>query len=389
MKNDSILGIDAYNIRAGGGITHIAEILNNCNPIELGFSKVIIWAPKETLNHIVDNPWLHKVQNSFLNGSAIKRYYWKLFLSKREYIKEKIDILFVPGGTYIGSFRPFVTINQNLLPFENKEINRYGLSFNYIKFKVLGILQNITNKNANGLIFLTNYAKKIVLKNTKIKPDDTIIIPHGVNDKFNLDPKLRNFRLTSEFIKNPFKVLYISSIEVYKHQWNVIESIEYLNNNGYNINLKLVGAAGSGSKKLQKYLNENNKHFINYQGPALYKEIEKLYQEADICIFASSCETFGMILTESMLCSLPIAASNMSAIPDVVGNAALYFNPLNSKDISEKIQLFYESNTLRKEFSIKGYNHVLKYNWVKSSTETFRYFKKILNKYNLQNHVKK
>ena len=52
--------------------------------------------------------------------------------------------------------------------------------------------------------------------------------------------------------------------------------------------------------------------------------------------------------------------------------------------IQEKIQLFYESNTLRKEFAIKGYNHVLKYNWVKSSTETFRYFKKILNKYNLQ-----
>jgi glycosyltransferase involved in cell wall biosynthesis len=312
-----------------------------------------------------------------------------LFLSKHEYKKKNIDILFIPGGTYTGTFRPFVTINQNLLPFESDEIKRYGFGLNYFKFKLLKLLQEITNKNANGLIFLTNYAKETVTKVSNLKAENIIVIPHGVNNKFNLNPTKRIFRSTSEFTKIPCKIIYISSIEVYKHQWNVVEAVEYLYKNGYNINLKLVGSAGSGSKRLRSVLNENNKHYVSYDGAASYNEIEKLYQEADIGIFASSCETFGMILTESMLCSLPIAASKMSAIPDVIGNAGLFFDPLNSKDISDKIKLFYESDSLRTDFAIKGYNHVQKYNWEKSSTETFQYFKLILNKYNLEKHAKK
>ena len=384
MKNKAILGIDAYNIRAGGGITHIAEILNHCKPIESGFSKVFIWAPNNTLNHIVDQEWLHKINNPYLDGSLIKRYFWKLFLSRYEYKKKNIDILFVPGGTYTGNFRPFVTINQNLLPFENDEIKRYGFSLSYFKFKLLRYFQNITNKNANGIIFLTNYAKEIVSKVSKFKLEDTIVIPHGVNSKFILNPNKRIFRTSSEFKKNPFKIIYISSIEVYKHQWNVIEAVENLRKMGYNINLKLVGAAGSGSKRLKKTLSSINNNYISYEGAAPYNEIEKLYQEADMSIFASSCETFGMILTESMSCSLPIAASKMSAIPDVLGNAGLYFDPLNPKDISDKIIMFFESELLRKEFAIKGYYHVSKFKWEKSSSETFLFLKNILNKYNLE-----
>ncbi|MFM6957177.1 MAG: hypothetical protein ACKOXD_01065, partial [Acinetobacter sp.] len=60
------------------------------------------------------------------------------------------------------------------------------------------------------------------------------------------------------------------------------------------------------------------------------------------------------------------------------------FDPLNPKDISDKIILFFESELLRKEFAIKGYNHVSKYNWEKSSSETFQFIKNILNKYNLE-----
>ena len=90
----NILGIDAYNIRSGGGVTHILEILKHANPYKYGFEKIILWAPNYTLNQIENKSWLIKAENKLLNTSILKRYFWKLFLSRIEYKKHKIDILF-------------------------------------------------------------------------------------------------------------------------------------------------------------------------------------------------------------------------------------------------------------------------------------------------------
>ena len=73
-----------------------------------------------------------------------------------------------------------------------------------------------------------------------------------------------------------------------------------------------------------------------------------------------------------------MAASNMSAIPDVLSNAGLYFNPENSNEIASAIKKMYMSNELRQKLSIAGYNHVKSFNWVKSSFETFSFIEEII-----------
>lgn len=382
FNNKYIIGIDAYNIRAGGGVTHILEILKNVVPEKYNFEKVIIWAPDYTLKQIENKNWLIKVESKFLNSSTLKRYLWKIFLSRLEYKKYKIDILLVPGGTYLGNFRPFITINQNLLPFESNEIKRYGLSPNFLKFHILKLFQCITNRNSNGIIFLTNYAMNKVLNVCKLSNKNYRIIPHGVSERFDYNPTERSFRNFDDFSKeSPFKILYISSIEIYKHQWVVIEAIRILYENGYNVKLTLVGPKGSGSKKLENILQGIKPELIEYIGLASYETIQNLYLNADIGIFASSCETFGMILTESMSCGLPLAASNMSAIPDVLSDAGLYFNPENALEIAEAIKKMMISSDLRRDLAKKGYTHVKKFNWINSSNDTFNFIDEILKNY--------
>lgn len=389
LNDNFILGIDAYNIRAGGGITHLSEILLHCKPSEYGFSKVVLWAPITTLNQIEDKFWLTKLHTPLLNSSIIKRYYWKLFLSNKEYKKNNIDILFIPGGSYIGSFRPFITINQNLLPFEFNEIRRYGFSIRFFKFLLLRFIQNITNYNAEGIIFLTQYAKDKVFKIKNLSHKQTIIIPHGVNKKFLFNPVNKIYRDNADFNNKACMILYVSSIEVYKHQWIVIDAINKLINDGFNIKLTLVGPSGSGSKKLNKSLKTTNSNFVSYLGTASYLDIEKLYLNADIGVFASSCETFGMILTESMSSGLPLAASHMSAIPDVLGNAGLYFDPLDSTDIANKLKVLISSRQLRKELALKGFEQVQKFSWESSSNQSFNFFHNILISYNKHKYAKK
>jgi glycosyltransferase involved in cell wall biosynthesis len=381
-KEKYIIGINAYNIRAGGGITHLSEILNNITFNNLNIEKIILWAPELTLSKINKKPWLLKVTTETESKSFLSRYKWLLFNFKSELIKYKIDILLIPGGTYLGSFRPFITINQNLLPFESNEIKRYGLSPNFFKFHILKLLQCITNRNSNGIIFLTNYAMKQVLKVCKLSNKIYRIIPHGVNERFNYNPANRRFRNFDDFSKEfPCKILYISSIEIYKHQWVVIEAIRFLYENGYNVKLTLVGPKGSGSKKLENILQGIKPELVEYIGLASYETIENLYLNADLGIFASSCETFGMILTESMSCGLPLAASNMSAIPDVLSDAGLYFNPENSDEIAEAIKKMMISSDLRRDLAKKGYTHVKKFNWINSSNDTFNFIEEILKNY--------
>lgn len=378
LTNKIVVGINAYNIRAGGGITHLSEILNHLEFNNFSFKEVVLWAPKYTLDKIEEKPWLIKINTESVANPFFSRYWWVLFNSNFELRKYNIDILLVPGGTYLGKFKPFVAINQNLLPFESKEIKRYGVSLNYFKFYFLRFLQTFTYHNASGIIFLSKYSRGRVFNLTKILSKKSVVIPHGVNFKFNYNPSLRIFRKTSEFSSSsPCRILYISSVEVYKHQWTVIDAIEQLNKEGLFIKLTLAGPPGSGSKKLIKKLKSSNNELVEYIGSVTYKTIEKLYKEAEIGVFASSCETFGMILTEAMYCSLPLAASNMSAIPDVLSDAGLYFNPEDKEDIASGIRKLYGNPELRQLLSIKGYERVQKFDWGKSANDTFSFVEQI------------
>ncbi|MBP9888675.1 MAG: glycosyltransferase family 1 protein, partial [Leptospiraceae bacterium] len=117
-----ILGIDASNIRGGGGVTHLVELLKAANPIQYGFEKVYIWGGKYTLDCIDDRNWLQKREENFLNKSLPYRVFWQKFILSKRAVELSCDILFIPGSSYSGNFRPYATLSQNLLPFEWKEM---------------------------------------------------------------------------------------------------------------------------------------------------------------------------------------------------------------------------------------------------------------------------
>jgi len=385
INKEYILGINAFNIRFGGGVTHLVELLNCDSTLLNQFTKVVVWAPNETLIQLKDKKWLKKINSPYLNNKNIfSKLYWIFFKSNSEFNNEKIDILFIPGGTYLSRFRPYVTMNQNLLPFESTEILRYGLSFKLFKFLLLRFTQTLTNKNANGIIYLTPYAKNIVhtnlLKNTLYS-----IIPHGVNEKFNINPDQKKFRKTNEFTKqNPCKILYVSTIDIYKHQWNVVHAIYLLIKNGFYIKLILVGSPGTGSNKLFRAINkyDPNKFFTEYYPEVSYDKISDFYCNSDIGLFASSCETFGMILTESMSSSLPLACSNMSAIPDVIGKESCsFFNPLDINSIYNSVEKLYNDEDLRLFFAKNAFDRVQQFSWEKTTAATFSFLNKVKKNY--------
>ena len=63
------LGIDASNLRAGGGLTYLRELIRHADPNKFGFTEIIIWAPESTLEKLVNHPWLIKRCNSVMSSA--------------------------------------------------------------------------------------------------------------------------------------------------------------------------------------------------------------------------------------------------------------------------------------------------------------------------------
>ena len=131
------LGIDASNIRGGGGLTHLRQMLAAADPPAHGFEQVVVWAPQSTLEQLKNQPWLLKRHDRALESHYLLRAWWqstRLGVLARH---EGCDLLFVPGGPFATEFRPVVTMSRNLLPFEWRELRRYGCSSTTLRLLLL------------------------------------------------------------------------------------------------------------------------------------------------------------------------------------------------------------------------------------------------------------
>ena len=380
MNNKFILGIDASNISVGGGLTHIIELLNIISPSIYGFNKVIIWSSSDTLEKISSRKWLIKKSNKFLDKNILFRVIWQKFILGSDARRENCDLLFVPGGSFVTKFRPIVTSSQNLLPFEWKELLRYGLSLRTIKFIILRLAQSASYKNADGTIFLTRYAQDIVLKVTGALKGNKVVIPHGVDQRFFVAPRKQK-SVNDYNIERPVRLIYVSTIEPYKHQWNVVEAVSMLRNAGIHVKLDLIGASYPPAlKRLQLSIDkfDPHGHYIQYRGSIQHGAIHEEYLKADIVVFASSCETFGQILIEAMSAGLPVACSNISAMPELLGSSGVYFDPLSPDSIATALKKLIESTELRTNNALNSFKLAKEFSWERCSDDTFRFLRSCL-----------
>ena len=197
------LGIDASNIREGGGVTHLVEVLRAAEPERQGISRVTVWSGANTFKQIEDRPWLYKIHEPLLDRPLPFRQCWQRFALQKLARRNGCDLLFFPGGSYSGSFRPFVAMSQNMLPFEWSEARRYGLSKVSFRLALLRRSQTRTFRSADGVVFLSKYAANRISEEVELKREISII-PHGINGNFAPAPAVKR-RLAATHLPNRFK----------------------------------------------------------------------------------------------------------------------------------------------------------------------------------------
>jgi glycosyltransferase involved in cell wall biosynthesis len=370
--NSFRIGIDASSSREGGGVRHLTEILKNLNPLNYPIQNIKVWGNKRTLSKLPDYPWLIKNHVPILEKSIFHRIFWWLFLFDN-ILEKECDVLLSTGGTFVGRFRPFVAMSRNMLVFDRVERSRYGWSINRLRLISLRFAQSATFQNAAGIIFISRYAKEVVSEQVDLAKKMTRVVYHGVSKEFNNRPKPQKLFSKDDVIK----LLYVSTIDAYKHNWVVVEATHELRRRGYNVHLDVIGGNGFGPsmKKFERSVKRFDplSQYIFYHGLLDHKNVVQYYKNADIFVYSSTCENMPNILIEAMSAGLPIVCSKSQPMPEFIGNAAEYYDPTSAIETANALVKLINDPEKRTQISELAYQMSKKYSWEKCSDETFSF----------------
>ena len=373
------LGIDATNLRQGGGLQHILALLSRFDPLLDGFERIVLWAPSATLDCLPNTPWLVKNHDPVFERGFIRRGLWQWRKLPEAARSAGVDLLFVPGGSAPGGFQPLVVMFQNLLPFDPSAFRLMAPSvWQQGRLRLLHWIYKRGLRRASGLIFLSEFAKGRILSSVHDVTAPDIVIPHGIDAQFK--PAQRIWREVGADPAVPFRILYVSSIDFYKHPWQVVEAVAALRQStGWPLKLILAGPA-TESRAMSRLRASMRLHdpeglFIEYLGELPHADMPALYASADLAVFASSCENLPMIVLEKMAMGLPIACAEYPAMRALLGEDAAWFDPASSASIAEALHALISDPVRRANISQRNLSKTAAYDWQRVTRETFAFLR--------------
>lgn len=373
------VGIDASNLRFGGGVTHLVQLLDAADPVRDGFGRVTVWSGGATAARLPERAWLDVVTPPALDRPLPFRAAWQRIRLEGAARAAGADVLLVPGGTYRGGFRPFVTMCRNLAPWDEAVARLYGPSWWRLRLALLRRSQGATFRRADGVIFLTETARRIVLDRLDELGGRQAIVPHGLARRFFMEPRPQ--RPPEAFGEaRPFRWLYVSTVDGYKHQPEAARAVARLREEGHPVTLDLVGhAVEPYETRLRRALAELDPagETVRYLGSLPFEALHRAYHDADGFLFASSCENLPNILLEAMAAGLPVACSDRGVMPEVLGPAGVYFDPRDPGAIAAALVRLMEDPELRARLAAEGQARARGYSWPLCAERTFAFLREV------------
>ena len=374
-----VVGIDASRNRSGGAKVHLLGILKDCDPLSYAIHEVHVWSYKTLLDELPDAPWLTKHNPPELERSLIHQAWWQYRSLPTEARDCGCDILLNTDAGTVCRFRPAVVMSRDLLSYDQQEMRRYGVSAARLRSILLRVMQTRSMKHADGVIFLTNYAARIIQGVTGELRRVTVI-PHGVGENFK---QTTSTGAWLEEAGREIRCLYVSNAEMYKHQWMVIRAIGNLRRRGYNVSLLLVGGGtGLAQRLIDKEIAQTDPQgdFIESIGFVYQNEIPNLLAQADIFVFASSCENMPNTLVEAMASGLPIACSDRGPMPEILEDGGVYFDPENAESIAAAIENIIRNREMRVSIAKRAKELAEQYSWARCASETWDFLRACISR---------
>jgi glycosyltransferase involved in cell wall biosynthesis len=313
------------------------------------------------------------VPPTFSNYKIIQkpaRFFWTQTRFAYELMRNRPDRLWMPMMA-LPIVRPrktktIITVHDlafKLFPemFPKKDL--WELNF-YAKYAV---------ENANKIVAVSQSTKKDILyfyPNVDVKKIQ--VIYHGFDGNLFLKNNVDNKN------KNAPYLLYVGAIQPRKNLITLIKAFEEIKIKTEHSDLKLILAGGMAWKAEETLAAVQNSSFskdIILTGRVDFSALAKLYQYAEVFIFPSLYEGFGIPILEAFASGVPVVCANNSSLSEVAGDAALYFCGNDTVDLAEKILIVLKNDELKKELVRKGFAQLQKFSWKKCAQETLDFIK--------------
>jgi glycosyltransferase involved in cell wall biosynthesis len=213
---------------------------------------------------------------------------------------------------------------------------------------------------ADGIICVSESTRDDLLKYYQVDPSRVFAIHSGVAEPA---PGTRHSApLPARYI------LFVSTIEPRKNLGVLLDAFENLKRSGkYDGSLVVVGRIGWKSEEFVSRLRGRDVHHLAYLGPA---ELQGVYRNAEMFVFPSIYEGFGFPLLEAMAHGVPTIAAESSSLPEIAGDAALYFDPRDAAQLESAIKRVVENHELRHALIARGRERVAQFRWETTAQRT-------------------
>jgi len=336
--------------------------------------QVILYS-KENLHNdlaILPTNWTSRV----LNWPA--RFFWTQIRLSWEMLhkKNRADILFIPAHT-IPIIHPRKTIlvahdigfqiMPKLYPAKDLLYHRFAMRY--------------AINHADQIITVSNFSKKEIVDFYHCDVNKIHVVYNGFNNlnDYQTNDHTENI-LQKNHIKKPY-LLFVGRLEEKKNTLNLVKAFHILKNK-YKIphKLVLIGMPGYNYAAVRKYILENNLSVdVIELGYVAKSDLKIIMSHAELFIFPSLYEGFGIPILEAMAVGTPVVCSNIPPLQEVGAEAAVYFDPHNEKNMAEEINKLINDDEQKKYLINLGYQRIKKFSYQICAQNTW----KIISQYDI------
>ena len=351
--------VNALHARTGGGVTYLRNML----PLMAEDPRLEI--------HLC----LHEDQESVLPTTLenvsyhIQRYprgFWRVLLREQIELPRLARRLAADATFSPANYGPFRARNHVVMA-------RNAVSVGFVERRILKLAYwamlyaatFISFAGCRRVIAVSAYAKRGVDRaffgafSKRIE-----IIPHGVENGF-LD--------TKPLARKDNFLLAVSDIYVQKNFVSLISAFAKVREGRPDLYLKIAGRAVDDDYFARLRVQIENLGLVDhveFLGHVDARELRVLYLTCGLFVFPSTVETFGNPLVEAMACGAAIASSNTAAMPEVLGDAASFFNPHDVDDIADTISRLIENDGMRQDLSRRARKRAQNFSWKNTAKRT-------------------
>jgi glycosyltransferase involved in cell wall biosynthesis len=369
--------------RMGGVETYFRRLLDSLQEVDTANEYSLLVDSHYADEFPLSNPRFKGVKCNFTEPSflwflrGVVRNTVKLDILKPVLNRLPVDVL----------HHPFSILNPpglkipSVLTFHDMQHEFFPEFFSGAEMRTRREFSRKSAREATRIIAISEHVKSSLVDRYQVSPDRIDVVYNGYGAEYRVieDGDELARAKAKHGLDRPF-IYFPAATWPHKNHKGLLAAMRILvDRYGFDGDLVLTGVA---KKSHDHILGEVERlglsERVKILGYLPYADLPCLYNLARLLVFPSLFEGFGLPLVEAMACGCPVACSDVTAIPEVVGDAGLLFDPTSGEDIAEKVWAAWNDEGLREQLMARGFLRARLFQWEKTARETIEVYRKTL-----------